>query len=91
MMMKVVAANLLSRISAINLLRQTKIYSPFSSQSELTRVKSDDIIGIDLGTTNSCVAIAERLGTIKVLENNEGKRTTPSAVAIGPDGIPFVG
>ena len=42
------------------------------------------IIGIDLGTTNSCVAIME--GTqAKVLENAEGKRTTPSVVAFGDE------
>lgn len=44
------------------------------------------IIGIDLGTTNSCVAILEN-GTPKVLENSEGARTTPSIVAYTPEEI----
>jgi molecular chaperone DnaK len=42
------------------------------------------IIGIDLGTTNSCVAIMEG-SQAKVLENAEGKRTTPSVVAFGDE------
>lgn len=44
------------------------------------------IIGIDLGTTNSCVAIFEGKETI-VIPNSEGKRTTPSVVAITANGI----
>ncbi len=44
------------------------------------------IIGIDLGTTNSCVAILEG-GTPKVIENAEGARTTPSVVAYADDEI----
>jgi len=48
------------------------------------------IIGIDLGTTNSCVAILEG-GQIKVIENSEGARTTPSIVAYQEDGEILVG
>ena len=43
------------------------------------------IIGIDLGTTNSCVAIMEG-NTTKVIENSEGARTTPSIIAYQEDG-----
>jgi len=48
------------------------------------------IIGIDLGTTNSCVAIIEN-GTPKVIENSEGSRTTPSIVAYTDDSEVLVG
>jgi molecular chaperone DnaK len=46
-----------------------------------------DIIGIDLGTTNSCVAIMEGQAA-RVIENQEGARTTPSVVAFTADGAP---
>ncbi|MBV6634180.1 MAG: molecular chaperone DnaK [Alphaproteobacteria bacterium] len=48
------------------------------------------VIGIDLGTTNSCVAVMDG-GQGKVIENAEGARTTPSMVAFGKDGERLVG
>lgn len=48
------------------------------------------IIGIDLGTTNSCVAVLDG-DKVRVLENSEGRRTTPSIVAYAKDGEIIVG
>ena len=48
------------------------------------------IIGIDLGTTNSCVSVLEGEKP-KVIENSEGSRTTPSVVAFADDGEILVG
>src|SRR5580698_5086071 len=53
-------------------------------------VKMGKIIGIDLGTTNSCVAIMEG-NSVKVIENSEGARTTPSIIAYMEDGEILVG
>ena len=55
-----------------------------------SQAKSQHVVGIDLGTTNSCVAIMEG-GQPKVLENSEGMRTTPSIIAFQKDGSRLVG
>ena len=55
-----------------------------------TGADAGDIIGIDLGTTNSCVAVMEG-ATARVIENAEGSRTTPSIVAVTADGERLVG
>lgn len=52
--------------------------------------KNNKIIGIDLGTTNSCLAVIEA-GEAKVINNPEGGRTTPSVVAFGKSGERLVG
>jgi len=63
----------------------------FLSVSSACRQKAKgDVIGIDLGTTNSCVAIMEG-STAKVIENSEGMRTTPSVVGFTSDGQRLVG
>jgi molecular chaperone DnaK len=62
----------------------------FLAPSAAMRSKAGSIIGIDLGTTNSCVATMEG-SSPKVLENSEGMRTTPSIVALTGDGQRLVG
>ncbi|KPX26043.1 Chaperone protein DnaK [Pseudomonas syringae pv. delphinii] len=63
---------------------------PHSNFASFGRVKMGRIIGIDLGTTNSCVSILEN-GNVKVIENAEGTRTTPSIIAYANDGEILVG
>ena len=62
----------------------------FTGSSMRAAVDAGDIIGIDLGTTNSCVAIMEGKSA-RVIENAEGARTTPSVVAFTKDGERLVG
>src|SRR4026208_2338578 len=51
----------------------------------------EKIIGIDLGTTNSVVAVMEESGEVKVIPNQEGNRITPSVVAFTDKGDRLVG
>eukprot|EP00932_Pfiesteria_piscicida_P002405 SRR837773.1234.p2 GENE.SRR837773.1234~~SRR837773.1234.p2 ORF type:complete len:682 (-),score=356.47 SRR837773.1234:195-2144(-) len=62
----------------------------FLTATAALRSKAGSIIGIDLGTTNSCVAVMEGAAP-RVLENSEGMRTTPSVVAQTNDGQRLVG
>lgn len=62
----------------------------YQQQRWLSSKDAGDVIGIDLGTTNSCVAIMEGRNA-RVIENSEGARTTPSVVAFTGDGERLVG
>jgi molecular chaperone DnaK len=68
----------------------TKLKSPVFKTSQKYFGATSDVIGIDLGTTNSCVAITEGDNPI-IIENSEGQRTTPSIIAIQEDGTILVG
>lgn len=61
-----------------------------TARSFSSALRADEVIGIDLGTTNSCVAVMEGK-TPRVIENAEGQRTTPSVVAFTDKGERLVG
>ena len=63
------------------------LYNSLNKKGELTMGK---VIGIDLGTTNSCVAVIDGKEP-RVIENAEGVRTTPSMIAFTKDGERLVG
>lgn len=85
------SGNGLASLGAKKSATQSSLGGGFSSQ--MMRWKSTDagdVIGIDLGTTNSCVSIMEGRNA-RVIENSEGARTTPSVVAITDDSTRLVG
>ncbi|KAE8686790.1 Heat shock 70 kDa protein [Hibiscus syriacus] len=65
-------------------------WTSFSRAFSSAKPAGSDVIGIDLGTTNSCVAVMEGKNP-KVIENSEGARTTPSVVAFNQKGELLVG
>ncbi|KVH92375.1 heat shock 70 kDa protein, mitochondrial-like isoform X2 [Cynara cardunculus var. scolymus] len=80
-----VAGNVKSSVSSFMTNKWSTAARPFSS-----RPLGNDVIGIDLGTTNSCVSVMEGK-TAKVIENSEGARTTPSVVAFNQKGDLLLG
>lgn len=70
--------------------RNGGFWAPPLSSRAFASATQGEIVGIDLGTTNSCVAVMEGQ-TARVIENPEGSRTTPSVVAFMADGQRLVG
>lgn len=81
----IIANNSRNGINQSAVIEQLKITRRYKSE-----LKGSTVIGIDLGTTNSCVAVMEGK-TPRVIENAEGSRTTPSVVAFTPEGERIIG
>ncbi|KAE8712598.1 Heat shock 70 kDa protein [Hibiscus syriacus] len=77
--------NAKTSLASYPLVRWASLARPFSS-----RPVGNDVIGIDLGTTNSCVSLMDGKNA-RVIENSEGARTTPSVVAFNQQGELIVG
>ncbi|XP_039032025.1 heat shock 70 kDa protein, mitochondrial-like [Hibiscus syriacus] len=77
--------NAKTSLASSPLVRWASLARPFSS-----RPVGNDVIGIDLGTTNSCVSVMDGKNA-RVIENSEGARTTPSVVAFNQQGELIVG
>jgi len=78
----------IGNLSSRNILSPTESF--FQQRWQSSGADAGDVIGIDLGTTNSCVSIMEGRNA-RVIENSEGARTTPSVVAFTDDDNRLVG
>ena len=65
-----------------------KVHKPLFSNFLNIRRKFFSVVGMDIGGTNTCIAIVEPSGP-RVIENAEGLRTTPSYISISEDGMEF--
>lgn len=81
---------MLSKVVRSSSVQKAQLRSFVSRSAGVRAADAGDIIGIDLGTTNSCVSVMEGK-TPRVIENAEGVRTTPSVVAFTKDGERLVG
>jgi molecular chaperone DnaK len=84
------SSNLFAAKKSVSVLRNIQSRQYNRSAIAKLAVDAGDIIGIDLGTTNSCVSIMEGKAP-RVIENAEGSRTTPSVVAFNKEGERIVG
>jgi molecular chaperone DnaK len=85
-----IARNMNTKVNGKSGSRFKTPYGVFSPRYTVFLLRTGPVIGIDLGTTNSCVSIMEGQ-TTRVIENAEGARTTPSVVGFTKHGERLVG